>query len=98
MKQVVTTADFATLDENTKNCENGANYVDCVSQKYMRAIIEQCNCLPYRLQNYSAAIKVLFREGFIRNKWGGMLTHLFFNEPFPYCKENNSFNNHSFNP
>ena len=68
MKQVVTTSDFATLDENTKNCEDGANYVDCVSQKYMKAVIEQCNCLPYRLQNYSAAMEVQAWEGFLKNK------------------------------
>ena len=64
----MTTSDFATLDENTKNCEDGANYVDCVSQKYMKAVIEQCNCLPYRLQNYSAAMEVQAWEGFLKNK------------------------------
>ena len=66
----MTTSDFATLDESTKNCENGANYVDCVSQKYMKAVIEQCNCLPYRLQNYSAGMTVVARKGFIKTKSG----------------------------
>ena len=62
----MTTSEFASLAESTKNCENGANYVDCVSQKYIKAVIDQCNCLPYRLQNYSAAMKVIVREGFIK--------------------------------
>ena len=58
----MTTSEFATLDESTKKCKNGANYVDCVSQKYKEAVIDQCNCLPYRLQNYSAAMKVIVRK------------------------------------
>ena len=59
----MTTPDFASLDESTKNCENGADYVDCVSQKYMKAVIDQCKCLPYRLQNYSDAMKVIVSLG-----------------------------------
>ena len=59
----MTTSEFATLDESTKKCKNGANYVDCVSQMYKEALIDQCNCLQYRLQNYSDAMKVIVSLG-----------------------------------
>ena len=53
VKQVAITDDFADLDENSRKCQTISRFEDCVTQYFLKALEENCYCLPYNLQNYT---------------------------------------------
>ena len=52
VKQVAITDDFASMDEQTRNCQTESSFEDCVTQNILKNIVENCKCLPYNLKNY----------------------------------------------
>ena len=54
VKQVAITDDFASMDEQTRNCQTESSFEDCVTQNILKNIVENCKCLPYNLKNYSS--------------------------------------------
>ena len=53
VKQVQITNDYLRLDMQTRGCQNDNTYEDCVTDLYLDSLMEECNCLPFNLQNYS---------------------------------------------
>ena len=55
------TDDFLTLDKNTvTNCQNDESLEDCKTREYSDALIEQCKCLPFAIQDGVQARLMLF--------------------------------------
>ena len=54
VKQIRTTPDFTSLDENIRGCQTETSYEDCTTHKYIEALKQKCACLPFNLQNYSS--------------------------------------------
>ena len=57
VKMVKSTADFYSLDEATIRCQKDSRYEDCVTKKYLEALVAKCSCLPFNLLNYTNADK-----------------------------------------
>ena len=53
IKMVETTEDYYSLDEETRGCQAGSRFEDCITEKYLETLIEKCSCLPYSLHNYT---------------------------------------------
>ena len=47
------TDDYLGLDLQTRGCQNDNTYEDCVTEEYLDLLKEECNCLPFNLQNFS---------------------------------------------
>ena len=63
IKMVETTDDYYSLDEETRGCQAGSSSLeDCVTEKYLEALIVKCSCLPYSLQNYTNSDKEVIVE------------------------------------
>ena len=53
VKQVKVTDDYLSLDLQTRGCQNDSTYEDCVTEVYLDLLKEECDCLPFHLQNFS---------------------------------------------
>ena len=58
VKEVAITDDFVTLDEDSRKCQIVSTFEDCVTQYFLKALIDNCHCLPYNLQNYTLSAEV----------------------------------------
>ena len=57
IKEITTTSDFETLTEESRECQLESSFEDCVTEKYLEALKEECRCLPFNLQNYSSSVE-----------------------------------------
>ena len=57
VKQIETTPDFDTLDEEARECQLESTYEECVTNNYLDTLKKDCGCLPFNLQNYSSSIE-----------------------------------------
>ena len=57
IKQITTTSDFETLTEESRECQLESSFEDCVTEKYLEALKEECRCMPFNLQNYSYSVE-----------------------------------------
>ena len=58
VKQIRTTADFTSMDKDIIGCQTDTSYENCVTDMYLEALINECSCLPYSLQNYTNDMRV----------------------------------------
>ena len=53
VKEIKITDDFLSLDVKTKKCQNKESVRDCSTRKYLKKLEENCNCVPYKLRNFT---------------------------------------------
>ena len=56
IKQIVVTESYLGLDEDTRGCQNEESFEVCTTKLYKEAIIENCNCLPYNINDNKETI------------------------------------------
>ena len=49
MKEFAVTDSFLNLDKETKGCQE-ETFNQCVTQKYIKNLIDQCQCLPFQIR------------------------------------------------
>ena len=53
VKEMKVTDEFLGLDVNTRKCQNEEPFESCTTRQYLENIREQCNCVPFPLQNFT---------------------------------------------
>ena len=59
VKQITVTEDFMELDQNQKKCQTKETFEDCKTKLYLGKLEKECNCIPYRLKNFTDFGKVI---------------------------------------
>ena len=55
------TKDFLTLDSNVRNCQTNEVFEECTTRAHLKAIYQQCKCIPYNLKDANSMEKVQFK-------------------------------------
>ena len=53
VKHIVATDDFLGMNRETRKCQNEESYEDCITNQYLQTIELECNCVPYKLRDFS---------------------------------------------
>ena len=53
LKEIITTDDFLTLDREKIGCQNDESFNDCKTGQYLDALMNQCGCLPFSIENFN---------------------------------------------
>ena len=59
LKEIRVTDDFLQLGENVKNCQNKESFEDCQASQFIKKVEDECNCVPYRLKNFTNNLQVV---------------------------------------
>ena len=53
------TTEYLRVAEELGKCQNKESQEDCQTREYLTQGIQQCNCIPYKLRNYSKDVSVI---------------------------------------
>ena len=69
VKEIKVTDDFLSLDMATRKCQEKESFEDCITMQYLRRVEQECNCIPYRLKNFTMKNQVAWKlyQGKIKN-------------------------------
>ena len=59
VKQMKVTEDFLGLNIDIRKCQNKETIEACTTKKYFEKLREKCQCVPYRLRNFTAENQVI---------------------------------------
>ena len=48
VKEITVTDSYLSMNKNVKGCQK-QSYVECTTRKYIKALINQCQCLPFKM-------------------------------------------------
>ena len=57
----VTEAFLAIKDKKDFECQNQESFQDCIMNEFLENGIQDCNCTPYNIRNYTRDVSVVFR-------------------------------------
>ena len=60
VKEIKVTDDYLGLDQETRKCHNKESVEECSTRKYLKMMEEICDCVPYRLRNFTLENQVVF--------------------------------------
>ena len=58
LKEIKVTEDFLELDMKSRKCQQRETFESCTTRKYLEKVVQECNCVPYRLRNFENKDKV----------------------------------------
>ena len=47
------TEDFSNLNIGDKKCQHSQSFESCMTNLYLNDVVDECNCIPYALKNFS---------------------------------------------
>ena len=53
VKLIEVTNDFLDLAVDEIKCQNKESFEDCTTKLYLKSVEKECNCIPYRLRNFT---------------------------------------------